>query len=102
MSNIMAITYEGAATPTLAPTGTDAAGPFAGLWVLTAGSLTFVTVRGDTVVLSSGQVTQIVVGNGGFIPIATKLVVTGSTAVVLGLAALPYKPIINPGTGVVL
>ncbi len=91
MSNILAVTYEGAAAVTPSDSAIDPAGPFAGLWVLVTGTLKFMTIRGDTVTLTSAEVTQIIVGNGGFIPIAVNRVwATGTTATVLGLLAKPY------------
>jgi hypothetical protein len=95
MSNIMAVTYEGAKAVTTANSGNDVAGPFAGLLVTATGTLKFTTIAGDVITLSSTSVGQI-------IPIATKLVwTTGTSATVLGLTVPPYKGATNPGAGVV-
>jgi hypothetical protein len=79
MSDIQAITYTGSKTVTNADSGTDPAGPFAGLLVTATGTLKFTTAGGDVVTLSSTS-------EGQVIPIATQLVwSTGTSATVLGL-----------------
>ena len=84
MSSILAVTYDGAVAVTPSGTTNDPAGPFAGLLVTTAGTLSFVDVRGNTIVMTMPVVGQI-------IPIACKRVNTGNAAVVLGLYAMPFK-----------
>jgi hypothetical protein len=92
VSSIAAITYEGAKTVTVSDTAGDPAGPFAGLWILITGALKFQTLSGDTVTLTSAEVTQIITGNGGFLPVAVSRVwSTGTAATVLGLTAQPYR-----------
>jgi hypothetical protein len=86
VSDIQAITYSGSATVTKANSGTDPAGPFAGLLVTAAGTLKFTLMDTSVITLSSTSVGQI-------IPIATQLVwSTGTSATVVGLyAAGPFK-----------
>ena len=88
--------YEGAASVTPSDTVADPAGPFAGLFVTAAGTLKIRTIRGDDVTLS--------VLGGYVVPIATTRVwVTGTVnATCVGLTSGQYRPVLNPGSGVVL
>jgi hypothetical protein len=89
MSNIQAITYEGAKAVTKSDTAADPIGPFAGFLVTATGNVKFQTILGDTVTLSS-------LAANVFVPIAcSRIWSTGTTATVLGLISAPYKG--NPG-----
>jgi len=86
MSNILAITYDGAPAITASDTADDPGGPFAGLLVTATGDLTFIDNRGNAVALTA-------VAANTIINIATRRVKsTGLTATVRGLIALPFKP----------
>jgi hypothetical protein len=88
MSNIMAITYEGAAAVTQSDATADPAGPFAAFYVgTTGGNVKVTTIDGSTVTLAGTLIGQIY-------PIAiTRVWSTGTAASnILGLRALPYKP----------
>lgn len=77
-------TYDTMKAVTKADTGTDPAGPFAGLLVTVAGTLKITTVKGDTV--------SLVVIAGQEIHTPVSLVwSTGSAATVFGLIAEPYN-----------
>lgn len=87
MSNIFAISYDGAVTPTLSDTVNDPLGPFAGIYVgSNAGDVKVTTVRGQAVVFKSVPV-------GTFLRIQTLRVwSTGTTSTnLLGLQAQPIK-----------
>ena len=94
MSDIHAVTYEGGATVTTANSGSDPAGPFAGLLVTGTGTLKLTLLGGYIVTLSA------VPPVGSILPLATLLVwTTGTSATVVGLYALPLKAPLNPGVG---
>jgi hypothetical protein len=100
MSSIQAITYEDALAVTLSDTTADPAlggGQFAGFYVGGSGTVKFQSVRGTTVTLVGAQA-------GTIYPFAcTRIWSTGTTATsILGLVALPYKPMATAGLGVVL
>lgn len=86
VSNIQATVHEGAKAVTASDATNDPAGPFSGLIVTGAGTLKITTMMNDTVTLAA-----VVVGQ--YIPIVTKRVwSTGTSATVIGLTAMPYKP----------
>ena len=89
MSNILARSYSGGKAVTKSDTTPDPQGPFAGLFVTVTGNLSFVTVEGDSISLTS-------------VPAFTELRFavsrvnsTGTSATVLGLRAAPYKPSVS-------
>lgn len=87
--------YEGLIAPTLSDTTDDPSGPFAGLVCDVAGTLKITTVAGQT------QALHVVAGQ--HLKVAVRRVwSTGTGATVLGLSHPPYKPPLNPGTGVVI
>ena len=96
MSSIQSITYEDVTAVTQSDTVADPAGPFAGFFASVAGIVQIQTIRGRTVTLTI---------NAGLIyPIAITRVwnsVTTATGI-FGLTANPYRPVVNPGTGVVM
>jgi len=96
MSNILSRVYEDAVTVSASDATADPAGPFAGLFVVTGGTLKVTTLRGTT--QSLGTVVA-----GAEIHIAISRVwSTGTSATVLGLMSPPFKTSLNPGTGEVL
>ena len=89
MSNIAAITYDGALPVTKSDATDDPnAGPagFAGLWIVTAGNISFVDGMGNNVGTTGAPLAVVV----GFIPIrCVRVNSTGTTAVAYGLRAVP-------------
>jgi hypothetical protein len=86
MSNILAITYDGAPAVTASDTVDDPGGPFAGLLVTATGNLTFLDNRGNAITLTA-------VAANTIINIAARRVnSSGLTATVRGLIAMPFKP----------
>lgn len=81
MSSILAITYDTAVAVTIG-SARDPAGPFAGLLVTATGNVTFTTLKGDSIALTS-------VAANVIIPIAVRNV-TATTGTVLGLLTEPY------------
>lgn len=95
MSNILARVYENAYAVTVSDTTADPAGPFASLLVSVAGTLKIHCLGGQDVAFT--------VIAGQEVHIATQRVwSTGTSATVIGLSSIPYKPAINPGAGTVL
>lgn len=86
MSNILAVTYEAAFTPTQSNTVDDPAGPFAAFYVGVTGDVKVTTLSGQDVVFKNVQ-------QGTGIPVAHRRVwVTGTTASsILSLVSPPYK-----------
>jgi hypothetical protein len=85
MSDILAQTYDGAKAVTKSDTDNDPDGPFAGLLVTATGTVSLVTIRGDTISLTA-------VAANTVLPFATKRVnTTGTAATVLGLLAPRFE-----------
>ena len=96
MSDIQAITYLDGVAVTKSDTTNDPAGPFAGFLVTVTGNVSFVTMGGNTIALTS-------VAANVVIPIACRRInSTNTSATVVGLYANPYRVVINPGAGTVL
>ncbi len=97
MTDIRAVTYEKGAAVSQSDTLADPAGPFAGIFTGSGGTIKLTTIQGDVLTLAS-------VAAGIILPIATRNVwttVTGATGLV-GLQANPYRTPLNPGTGTVI
>jgi hypothetical protein len=88
MSNILAVTYDQAVAVTKSDSTNDPAGPFAGLYVATAGNVKFNDIAGNTITVTSAPV--------GVIPIATLRVWSnGTSGTVYGLFALPFRKAVS-------
>lgn len=89
MSSIAAITYDGAVAVTKSDTVDDPnAGPagFAGLWIQTAGNISFVDALGNNVGTTAAPLAVVV----GFMPIrCVRVNATETTAVAYGLRGVP-------------
>jgi hypothetical protein len=89
MSSIAAITYDGAVAVTKSDTVPDPNGGssgFAGLWIVTAGNISFQDSIGNSVGTTGSPLAVVV----GFIPIrCVRVNNTGTTAVAYGLRAVP-------------
>lgn len=86
MSSIAAITYDQAFPVAKSDTVNDANGPFAGLWIATAGNISFVDASGNNV----GTTGAAIAVSAGFIPIrCLRVNATNTTAVAFGLKAVP-------------
>jgi hypothetical protein len=98
MSDIGAVTYEGAAAVTPSDTTADPGGPFAGLQATTAAGLAKVQTLG-----SNDAVTVYLV-LGVILPLAvTRVWSTGTAATgIVGFKSPKIRPTMNPGAGVVL
>lgn len=83
MSDIKAVTYEGAVTPTLSDTVNDPAGPFAGIYTGAGGTIKVQTRLGPVTFSSAAA--------GIVIPILVSRFWTGAPAGVLGMKAFPYE-----------
>lgn len=86
MSNILATTYDAALAVTVSDSTADPAGPFAGLLVITAGTVKFTDQQGNTTTCGS-------LAAGTVIPVVVSRVwSTGTAGAVVGLRAEPYRP----------
>lgn len=86
MSNIDAVAHAGAVPVTKSDGTPDPNGPFAGLFVFTAGNLSFADSKGQPVGTTGAPLAV----QYGYIPIrCIRVNATGTTAVVYGLQALP-------------
>lgn len=86
MSDILSITYEDAILVTPSDTVDDPAGPFAGFYIGgTAGTVTYLTVRGHAGIISPGA--------GVIVPIATRRIYSSGTNAtnIYGVIAMPFK-----------
>lgn len=86
MSNILAITYDGAVSPTQSDGTNDPAGPFAGFYTGSGGNIKVTTIKNQDVTFASAA--------AGVVMTVAILRVwsTGTVATgVLGMQALPFK-----------
>lgn len=78
--------FDGAVPPTKSDATNDPAGPFAALFVFTAGNLSFIDGQGNPV----GSTGSPLAVSAGLIPIrCLRVNNTGTTAVVYGVKAVP-------------
>lgn len=86
MSSILAITYDDVIAVTPSDTVDDPNGPFAGFYISgTAGTVTFLTVRGHAGIISPGA--------GVIVPFAIRRIYSSGTSAtgVYGCIAMPFK-----------
>lgn len=86
MSSISAITYEGGAAITASDTVADPAGPFAGVFTGSGGTIKLTTTRNQTLTFAN-------LPAGVILPVATQRVWASTTTAtgVNGLYAMPWK-----------
>jgi hypothetical protein len=91
VSSILAITYDSGAAITASDTTADPAGPFAGIFTGSGGTIKLTTIRGQTLTFVS-------LPAGVILPVATQRVWSTTTAAtsVLGMLAMPFKGTPNP------
>jgi hypothetical protein len=86
MSNILAITYDDAIAVTASDSVNDPAGPFAGFYTGSGGTIKVTTIKGTTATFTNTQAGVIMT-----VPILRVWTTTTAATGVLGMVALPFK-----------
>ena len=86
MSNILAITYDDAIAVTASDSTADPAGPFAGFYTGSGGTIKVTTIKGTTTTFTNTQAGVVMT-----VPISRVWTTTTTASNVLGMVANPFK-----------